>query len=256
MTAWLRYFVPLQLLSVIAMAPVVVLALRMAVPVDQAGAKAGLALGWALIALGWLCQLVLVGGAAAMTGDARPSQLGGFRDGLVRLGRAVVPCLVAGATIAVASLALVVPGLVLLVVLALTGASPVRGVPASLVDSIAAVRRQLPAAVVAVAAVIAVDVAIGVIAQLSLVTIPIPRQPRPAQLAGLQQFVRAIAAALVLVSPLLAAVLATIRSRGQPVVAQDGMRSRPGPAMQIWRDPAEPGPAGSVPDLAGPRGGR
>src|SRR5262245_21954116 len=65
---WLHYAVPLLLLSAIAFAPVIALALRVPVPVDQAGGKAVLALGWELVALGWLSQLVLVGAATAIVG--------------------------------------------------------------------------------------------------------------------------------------------------------------------------------------------
>jgi hypothetical protein len=209
---WLRYWVPLLALSAIALAPVIVLALRAPVPVDQAGGKAALALGWELVALGWPCQLVLVGAATAITG-VPPSQLGAFRAGLVRLGRAIVPCVVAAAAIATASLALVVPGLVLLVLLALTGASSERGVPASLVDSVAIARKHLPTVALAVAGMIALDVAIGVIAQQSFVTIPIPRLPSPAQLTAFRSFTRVVALALVVVSPLPATVLAMIRRR-------------------------------------------
>jgi hypothetical protein len=124
-----------------------------------------------------------------------------------------VPCIVAAAAIAIASLALVVPGIVMLVLLALTGASSERGLPAPLVDSIAVARKHLPAVALSVAAMLALDVAIGVVAQQSLVTIPIPRLPSPAQLAAFRSFARAIALALVIASPLPATVLATIRSR-------------------------------------------
>jgi hypothetical protein len=209
---WLRYLVPLLLLSMIAMSPVIALALRAPLPVDQDGAKSALALGWELVALAWPCQLVLVGAATAMTRDP-PSQLRALSRGLVHLGRALVPCLVATAAILVASLALVVPGVILLALLALTGASPERGLPRPLVDSVAIARKYLPAVVVAVVAMLALDISIGLIAQLRVVTIPIPRQPNPAQLAGLRTFVRAIALSLVLASPLPATLLATIRSR-------------------------------------------
>jgi hypothetical protein len=214
---WLRYAVPLTALSAIALSPVVVLALRARTPLDQAGASAVRSLGWELIAIGWLGQLVLVGGASAIT-RARPaqlSQLGAFVRGFVQLARAIVPCLAAAAAIAIGGLALVAPGLVLLVLLALTGASRARGVPASLADSIAAARRQLPAVALAVAAMIAIDLAIGAIAQRTFL-VPLPRPPAPAQLAQLRQFVRVIAIALVVASPLPATVLATIRARTEP----------------------------------------
>lgn len=108
-----------------------------------------------------------------------------------------------------------VPGLVLVVLLALTGASTARGVPATLVDSIAAARRQLPSVALTVAAMIAIDVSIGAAAQRAFV-VALPRPPAPAQLAQLRHFVRVIALALVVVSPLPATVLAMLRTRAEP----------------------------------------
>jgi hypothetical protein len=213
---WLRYVVPLTLLSAIAVSPALVLALRARPSLDPAGARAALTLGWEMIALAAFGQLVLVGGAAAITrARPSPSQVGALGGGLVQLARAIVPCLAAVAAVAVGGLALVVPGLVLLVLLALTGASPARGVPAALADSITAARAQLPATALAVFAMLAIDVAIGVAAQRAFV-VPLPRQPAPAQLAQLRLFVRVIALALVLISPLPATVLATIRTRAAP----------------------------------------
>ena len=160
---WLRYFAPLTLLSAIALSPIVVLAVLTHLPRDQAGANALLTLGWKMIGFASFGQLVLVGGASAMTRAPR-SQLRAFGDGLVQLARAIVPCLAALVAIAIGSLALVVPGLVLLVLLALTGASRERGVPATLADSIAAARRQLPTVAIAVTAMITIDLAIGLVA--------------------------------------------------------------------------------------------
>jgi hypothetical protein len=214
---WLRYLVPLTLLSAIALSPVIAIAVRARVPVDQPSANALLATGWQLLAIGWFGQLVLVGSAAAITGarPPRPSQLHAFGGGLGQLVRAIVPCLAAVVVIAIGSLALVVPGLLLLVLLALTGASTARGLPAPLTDSIAIARAQLPAVALTVAAMLALDAAIGLAAYRGFV-IGLPRQATPAQLAAVRQFVRAIALALVLVSPGPATVLAKIHARARP----------------------------------------
>lgn len=221
---WLRYLVPLTLLSVIALAPIVVIALRTPVPLDHAAARATVALGWKLIALAWLGQLVLVGGASAVIGAT--SQLGALGGGLVHLVRAILPCLAAAVAIAIGGLALVVPGLVLLVLLALTGASRERGVPARLLDSIAVARgrlagteqspayRVLLAVALAVAGMLAIDAAIGLVAQRALVP-QLPRRPAPGQLAATRQLVHAIAIALVVASPLPATVLALLYRRGR-----------------------------------------
>jgi hypothetical protein len=209
---WLRYLAPMTLLSVIALAPIAVIALRTPVPLDLASARATVALAWKLIAFAWLGQLVLVGGASAVIGA--PSQLGALGGGLLHLVRAILPCFAAAAAIAIGSLALVVPGLVLLVLLALTGASRERGVSARLVDSIAVARGRLVAVALAVGGMLAIDAAIGIVAQRALIP-QLPRRPGPGQLAATRQLVHAIAIALVVASPLPAIVLALLHRRGR-----------------------------------------
>lgn len=208
---WLGHIVPLTLLSVIALSPLVALALRVHTPADPAAARPVIQLGWTLLAIAWLGQFLLVGGAAAMLTDP-PSQLRAFTRGLLQLLRAVVPCLVAALAVALGSLALVLPGLVLLVLLSLTGASPERGLPAPLLDSIAAARRQLPAVALAVLALFALDAAVGLVSYRAFV-VPLPAKPTPTQLAAVRNFVRAIVLGLVVLSPLPATVLATLRVR-------------------------------------------
>lgn len=211
---WLAHLVPLTLLSALALSPLLAIALRVRAPAKPADIRAVVSLGWTLVATAWLAQLVLVGAAAAMTGERR-SQLRALGRGLVQLVRAVVPCLVAAAAVAIGGLALVVPGAVLLVLLSLTGASRARGLPAPLLDSIAAARRQWRAVALAVVALLALDAAIGIAAHRALVA-PLPARPTPAQLAGARDFVRAIAATLVVLSPLPACVLARLHARVQP----------------------------------------
>jgi hypothetical protein len=208
---WARYLVPLTLVSAIALSPLIVLAARVHPPADATAARPVIQLGWTLLAIAWLGQLLLVGGAAAMLTDP-PSQLRAFTRGLVQLVRAVVPCGVAVLAIAIGSLALLLPGLALLVLLSLTAASRERGLPAPLLDSLAAARRQLPAVALAVLALFAIDAAIGLIAYRGCLT-PLPAKPTPAQLAAIRDFVRAIALALVVLSPLPATLLATLHAR-------------------------------------------
>jgi hypothetical protein len=211
---WLSYIVPLTLLSAIALSPLVALALRVHTPADPATAKPVIQLGWTLLAVAWLGQLLLVGGAAAMRSEP-PSQLRAFTRGLLQLIRAVVPCLIAVLAVAIGSLALVLPGLVLLVLLSLTAASRERGLPGPLLDSLAAARRQLPAVALAVLALFALDAAIGLVAYRAFL-VPLPAKPTAVQLAAVRNFVRAIVLALVVVSPLPATMLATLRARVGP----------------------------------------
>jgi hypothetical protein len=209
---WLRYAAPLTALSAVALSPLVILGLVVPAPRNPAEARTVLALGWAIVGVAWLGQLVLVGGAAAMTGPRR-SQLRALAAGLLRLLGAIVPCLAAAAAITLGSLAFVVPGLVLLVLLALTGASPVRGLPGALRDSIAVARTHLPAVIVIVAGMLALDAAIGLVAHRAFAM----SFTRPqAQLPAFRGFVRAIIAGLVVLSPLPATLLATLRRRAAP----------------------------------------
>ena len=208
---WLGHIVPLTLLSAIALSPLVALAARVHAPADAAAARPMIQLGWTLLAVAWLGQLLLVGGASAML-PAPPSQLRAFARGLLQLVRAAVPCLVAALAVAIGSLALVLPGLLLLVLLSLTAASRERGLPAPLLDSIATARRQLPAVALAVLALFAIDAAIGLLAHRAFL-LPLPAKPSPTQLAAVRDFVRAIVLALVVLSPLPATVLATLHAR-------------------------------------------
>jgi hypothetical protein len=100
----------------------------------------------------------------------------------------------------------------LLVLLSLTAASRERGLSAPLLDSVAAVRRQWQVVALAVAALFAIAAAIGLLAYRAYVP-ALPPKPTPAQLITLRDFVRAIAVALAIVSPLPATLLATLRAR-------------------------------------------
>ena len=208
---WLRYLVPLTLLSALALSPLLAIALTARAPADLAAAKSLVRLGWTLLAMAWLGQLLLVGGASAMI-DAKRSQLRALGAGFAQMVRAVVPCLVATAAVVIGCLALVVPGPILLVLLSLTAASRERGLPAPLLDSISVARRQLAPVILAVLALFAIDAAIGLFSHRVLIA-ALPAKPTPAQLASVRNFVRVIALALVVASPLPATILATIRWR-------------------------------------------
>jgi hypothetical protein len=209
---WVRYLVPLTVLSAVALLPVIAIALRVKPPSDAAGAHAIFQLGWALLALVWLGQLLLIGGAAAIA-RARPRQLRAFGVGLAQLARALVPCLAVVAGVAIGGLALAIPGAVLVVLLALTGASREPGVGA-LRDSIAAAHRRLPVTAIAVVAMLALDVAIVAVGQ-RVLTVPLSKIPAAGQLASLPHFLRIATLALVLVSPIPASVLATLKLRAE-----------------------------------------
>ena len=210
---WLRYVVPLTLLGVVALAAIAWLGLRVVPPTDAASARAEIHLGWGLAACVWIFQLWLVAAVApSVRGLARGeplSQWQALARGAINLMRAAVPCGIAVIAVVIGGVALVVPGVGLLVLLAMTGASDELGhaLPAPLVDSIAVSRASLRTIAVVVGLVIVIDLAIVFAAQ--LVVLPaLPKKPALALLLPARTFVRVVAAALVVISPLLTSAIA------------------------------------------------
>ena len=207
---WVRYLVPLTILSAIALSPVLGIALLAKTPIDLGGADTERLLGWGFVALAWPCQLLLVGGAAAIA-RARPSRRGALRIGIRALGRAIVPSAAAIAAVCIGGLALALPGLALLGLTTLAGASEARGA-AAVADSIETARRHLVAVALAAAALLVFDLGAVWIAKLALLE-PLSKPLRPAQLAALPRCLQMIALVFVVGAPLPASALALIRVR-------------------------------------------
>ena len=110
--------------------------------------------------------------------------------------------------------ALVVPGLLLLVLLALTGASERLGEPppAALVDSVAVARANLPRVAWVVSAILVANLAVAFVLQWQLVP-HITKKLSVAKLAPVQTFVRLVPLALAALSPLAACALAAAYAR-------------------------------------------
>jgi hypothetical protein len=220
--AWLRYLVPLTIVTLIALAAVAWLGLRVKAPRDLTAARAQLRLGWILIGTAWVFQIWLVAGVApavrAVARGETMSQLGALVAGLRGLARGAVPCAVAVAMVALGGAALVVPGLVLLVLVAQTGASDRLGdgVRAAITDSIAAARANPRATALVVAAMVGAGVAIGVAAHVVLVA-KLPNKPPVSALVPARTFVKVIAAGLLAISPLAACGLAARYQRDRAV---------------------------------------
>ncbi len=217
---WLRYLGPFALLALLACGPLFWLFFKLAPTLDAAHARARLPIGIALAWFAWLGQLALVAAVApAVRGLARGAPLAQARaitDGAARLGRAIVPVATVFAAIVLGGLALVVPGLALLVLLALTGASERLGepLPAPLVDSIAVARASFGRVAIVVALALVVDIAIADGGQLALLG-TVTKKPTPPQLAAMK-LSPYVALALGAVSPLVACALAachTLRTR-------------------------------------------
>lgn len=174
----------LAALTVIALLPWELFALRAGTASDLRGLRIQLTLGWALAATAWMPQLWLVA----------PSL------------RSLKPTLVAIVAIVLGLVAGGVPGLVLIVLLAWTAAE------ASVEASAEAVRARWQPAAIAVAVMVAVDLAIPFVVQLALVHLPAKKPPAAAFAVG-RTYVRAVVAALVVWSPIAARLVVRSRNR-------------------------------------------
>lgn len=221
---YVRYAVPLTVLSALALAPLLYVALRTGVPADAAKARAQLRVAWVLGGAAIACQLLLVAGVApalrAVAGGAPLSQVRALGAGLGSLARGLLPWLVAMAAVLLGGVALVVPGVLVLALVSLTGASERLGerlgppLPAPIADSVAAVRAAWPRVALVLAAIVVVDLAIVFAVQTTYLP-ALGKKASAAQLASLRAIVRATALALVAVSPLAACALAATYHRSR-----------------------------------------
>lgn len=214
---YLRYLVPFTILSVIAFAPLLLLALRVPTPGNAKQATFTLRYAYVLAGCSVIPLLLLVGGVApavrGIVAGAPRSQLAVLGSGLAGLGRALIPTLLAVAAIAIGGLAVALPGLILLVLLALSAASVEDGAPARLADSVAIARTRF----FAIAGVLLVTLAVQALAifVLSRGLVPLPKPPKPEHLAAFTRLVRVTVAGIALVAPIPAVVLALIHARGR-----------------------------------------
>jgi hypothetical protein len=169
--------------------------------------RAQLRVDWIVAGVAWAFQLALAGAATATRSRA------GMVQALAGFARAIVPCAIALAAIVLGGVALVVPGIALAVLLAFTGAAAGAtpgATPSEALDaSVTAVRARWRDAAVAVAAIIAADVAIAVVAQLVLVRAGAPKL----QLEQARDATRVVVLAYAFASPFAASVLAGVYSK-------------------------------------------
>jgi hypothetical protein len=206
----LRFAAPFALVSVFALAPVWLVALATHAPTTGVEMSSVDRLGYVLTGLAILGQLALVGGAAAIAGAT--SQLDALGRGVRGVLRAVVPCLLVAVAVAIATLALVVPGLLAIGLFATTGAAALEPGPAAavLARAAAAARRQLPVVAAFALGAIAVDVAIAVVLRRTLLADGAKHEVGEAIV-----YFRVVALALVAVSPPIAGVLAACYARNR-----------------------------------------
>ncbi len=217
---YLRYVIPVTVLSVIAFAPLLFLALRVPVPRDAGQVNGVVRTGWLLAGLSLIPMLILVGGVApavrSIASGAPMSQLALLRDGAISLVRAVVPVGIAVIAMLMGSLALAVPGIALFVLLSLTGATgaPDRDLATRFAASVKAALANLVVLTVVLVATVAIAIGALYFLQRGL-PMPIPKAPKPELLATFRLFARYAIAGLALAAPLPAIVLAAIATRAR-----------------------------------------
>lgn len=211
-----RYIVPLALVSVLVVAPWLAIAWKSPWPHDLKTANLALGRAFAIAGTAWMATFILVGAAAplarSIAAGAPLSQLHALVAAFTSTLRMALPCLAAIAAVVIGGLALVVPALALLVLLALTGASTERGLPAPLVDSVAAVRAGWKPVAAIVAVMLLVDVALA-FAAWKLVAVPFAKKLKPAQWATYGNVARVVAIGVLATTPVFATLLAAVRAK-------------------------------------------
>lgn len=206
-----RYLAPIALLSVIAMAPIALVAFGVAAPANAKQASIVLRVAWLCAASGMIALLVLVGALAPILRGERTSQLVALARGARGMMRAIVPAIVVLCAVAMGLVALVVPGLLLYGLFVLAPASEADGVAAKLADSAVVVRRRWRAIVLVIALTMIALAAVVAVQQL-LLPIPLGKSPTRAQLVMFPQMVRLTGIAMVGIVPCAAMALAAIHA--------------------------------------------
>jgi hypothetical protein len=208
--AWLRYLVPLTLLALVASGPMLWIAWRWPAPSDVQHARLQMRVSYALASTAWIWQLWLVAGVApAVRGlaDGRPiSQLAALGGGLRGLATKLVPVVITIFAITMGTVALVVPGVLLLVLLSTTGAT------SSHAEAITVGRANMKRLAIIGAAVIAGALLIALACQLAIVP-AIGKKVATSKLLPIRTFMRAVALALTAYAPLAACAIAAVTAR-------------------------------------------
>lgn len=208
--AWLRYLLPLTLLALIACLPMLWIAWHWPAPVDVRHARIEMRVTYALAATAWIWQLWLVAAAAPAVqslADGQPiSQASALLGGLRGLATKLVPVLITIFAITLGSVALVVPGVLLLVLLSTTGAT------ASHAEAIAVGRANLKRLAITIAALIAGALVIALACQLAIVP-SIGKKVAASKLLAIVMFTRVVALSLTVYAPLAACAIAAVRAR-------------------------------------------
>jgi hypothetical protein len=211
-----RYVVPLAAITFVVSAPLFAIAFRAPWPFDLKTANAAM-LRASAIALGqFAIVFVLVAAAAPLVRSVAAgtplSQVRAFVGVFANVLRMLVPCLAAIAAVVVGGLALVVPALVLIVLLSLTGASTERGMPAPLAESVATVRARWKPVTTIVVVMVVVEIVL-VVAAWKFAAVPATPKLKPAQWATYGNVARIVALGVAATAPVFATLLAAVRRR-------------------------------------------
>jgi hypothetical protein len=208
--AWLRYLIPLTLLALVACAPMLWIAWRWPAPADVQHARLQMRVTYALASTAWIWQLWLVAGVAPAIqrlADGQPiSQARALTGGLRGLATKLVPVVITVFAISMGSLALVVPGALLLVLLSTTCAT------ATHAEAIAVGRANMKRLAIILAAVIAGALIIALVCQVAIVP-AIGKKVAASKLLPIRTFTRTLALALTAYSPIAACAIAAVTAR-------------------------------------------
>ncbi len=209
-----RNLIPIAVSTVIACGPLLWFALSARVPVHAAGAAALTRTVIAVAASGVVSTLVLVGAVAPLVErvalGTRCGPIANLKLALRGLAGAVLPVGLASAVVFVGGLALVLPGLVLLVLVAWTGASDAPDAIGRVVDSATRARRDATAIAITLITAILVVAAVIVLVRVSFPAPP--KKPTAAHWRTYQPLAHAVLAWLA-VAPAAAVILAVRHHR-------------------------------------------
>lgn len=222
-----RYAAPLTAIAIVLYAPLLAYGWLSKTPTELGPGWRMVMTAWGIASTAWILQYMLVGAAAPLARSieaAAPlSQLAAVRTIVRGFLRSVLPVLIVVAAVVLGSIALAIPGLVLGVLLSLTGASERSGLSEPLLDSVERVRANLKRTILAVVGILALDFAIVAI-PFAILLGPLSAKPTLEELATAQLILRITVIGVPLVTPLAACVLAAIATARSTAPAQPAPR--------------------------------
>ena len=207
---WLRYLVPLTLLAIVACVPLLWIAWRWPAPSDVQHARIEMRVTYALASTAWIWQLWLVAGVAPAVqslAEGQPlSQARALTRGLRGLATKLIPVVITVFAIILGSVALVVPGVLLLVLLSTTGATTTHA------EAVVVGCANLKRLALTIAGVIAGALVIALACQLAIVP-SIGKKVAAPKLLPIRTFLRVLALALTAYAPIAACAIAAVTAR-------------------------------------------